>query len=610
MSLLTNLSAGQINAVPMDLDGNKAKIIKAVELAVENGCGVVLFPELSLSGVGCAHLFRVPAFVRKCQAALISLVKEMPAGVVVGLGLPILADNGLIYNAYAVIRRGEILGLTVKYLYKHDSPLDDSYRYFASTTDDVSCTINGKTFYVASRSINCRGFTLGVAYDDWPVGFTDCDVVVIPNAVPFELGSLEANLKQALELSREVGAIVVKTNLLGCESGTLIYDGQGIIVKDGKLIAKNSPFSFKRENIVCTSCGITPEEDENDLIVKAISLGLFDWMVKTRSKGFALSLSGGADSALCAAAVAVGQALALEHLGEKKYVKLLRSLNIDVKDVEGDHETYIKKEVMPKVLTTVYQASKSSGKVTRNAAQKLAACLGSTHHELEIAKVVDLYTKLFDKTNRGSSLSWDKDDLTLQNIQARSRLPSIWMFANRENKLLLSTGNLSEAVVGYCTMDGDTAGGVDPVGGIGKSRILRINRQIADKGVALGPDSYIFNIKDMSFVADQEPTAELRPGGEQKDEKDLMPYVLLDEIRRLFNVELLGPDEIFTKVRADERFKDLDDAALKNDVTRYFRLNARSQWKRKRFAASFHIEKDSCDVWSLPILNDSFNCLL
>lgn len=610
MSLLTNLSAGQINTVPMDLDGNKAKIIKAVEHAVDNGCGVVLFPELALSGAGCAHLFRVPAFVRKCHAALVSLVKEMPAGVVVGLGLPILADNGLIYNAYAVIRRGEILGLTVKYLYKHDNPLDESYRYFASTTDDVSCTIGGKTFYVASRSINCRGFTLGVAYDDWPVGFTDCDVVVIPNAVPFELGSLEANLKQALDLSREVGAIVVKTNLLGCESGTLIYDGQGIIVKDGKLVAKNSPFSFKRENIVCTGCGIAPDEDENDLIVKAISLGLFDWMVKTRSKGFALSLSGGADSALCAVAVAVGQALALEHLGEKKYVKLLRSLNLDVKDVEGDHEAYIKTEVMPKVLTTVYQASKSSGKVTRNAAQKLAACLGSTHHELEIAKAVDVYTKLFDKANRGAALSWDKDDLTLQNIQARSRLPSIWMFANRENKLLLSTGNLSEAVVGYCTMDGDTAGGVDPVGGIGKSRILRINRQIADKGVALGPDSYVFNIKDMSFVADQEPTAELRPGGEQKDEKDLMSYVLLDEIRRLFNSELLGPDEIYTKVRADERFKDLDDAALKNDVTRYFRLNARSQWKRKRFAASFHIEKDSCDVWSLPILNDSFNCLL
>ena len=260
MSLLANLSAGQINTVPMDLVGNKVKIIKAVELAVESGCGVVLFPELVLSGAGCAHLFKIPAFVRKCQDCLIELTKELPSGIVVGLGLPVLADNGLIYNAYAVIRRGEILGLTVKYLYKHDNPLDDSYRYFATTTEDVACTIEGKTFYVASRSINCRGFTLGVAYDDWPVGFTDCDVVVIPNAVPFELGSLESNLNQALDLSRDINAIVVKTNLSGCESGTLIYDGQGIIVKDGKVIAKNSPFSFKRENIVCEKCGIAPDE--------------------------------------------------------------------------------------------------------------------------------------------------------------------------------------------------------------------------------------------------------------------------------------------------------------------------------------------------------------
>ena len=73
MSLLTNLSAGQINTIPMDLAGNKTKIIKAVELAVDHGCGVVLFPELVLSGAGCAHLFKIPAFVRKCQDCLVAL---------------------------------------------------------------------------------------------------------------------------------------------------------------------------------------------------------------------------------------------------------------------------------------------------------------------------------------------------------------------------------------------------------------------------------------------------------------------------------------------------------------------------------------------------------
>ena len=338
MSLLANLSAGQINTVPMDLAGNKVKIIKAVELAMENGCGVVLFPELVLSGAGCAHLFKIPAFVRKCQDCLIELTKELPSGVVVGLGLPVLADNGLIYNAYAVIRRGEILGLTVKYLYKHDNPLDDSYRYFATTTEDVACTIEGKTFYVASRSINCRGFTLGVAYDDWPVGFTDCDVVVIPNDDPFELGSLESNLNQALDLSREINAIVVKTNLSGCESGTLIYDGQGIIVKDGKVIAKNSPFSFKRENIVCEKCGIAPDEDENDLIVKAISLGLYDWMVK--NLGYNRLQMGGQGGIVANALAVAGVQKVIAHtnslpkLQAEQFLKLNNLVSYDEKGME------------------------------------------------------------------------------------------------------------------------------------------------------------------------------------------------------------------------------------------------------------------------------------
>ena len=99
MSLLANLSAGQINTVPMDLAGNKTKIIKAVELAVDHGCGVVLFPELVLSGAGCAHLFKIPAFVRKCQDCLVALTKELPAGAVVGLGTVILQTQQKMFPA-------------------------------------------------------------------------------------------------------------------------------------------------------------------------------------------------------------------------------------------------------------------------------------------------------------------------------------------------------------------------------------------------------------------------------------------------------------------------------------------------------------------------------
>ena len=610
MSLLNNMSVGQINTVSLDIKGNKERILEACTKAVDNACGILLLPELTLSGVNCAHLFQVKSFVKQCEEELINLTKELPAGLVVALGLPLIAKSGRIYNAYAAIRRNEVLGVTFKYIYNYHDPLDDSFRYFAAGQNEEEFVIGSKVFSVSSRVINCRGFSLGVAFDDWPVGLQDCDIVIIPNAQPYELDSLKKRQEQLINLSKEVKGVVAATNILGCEGGTLIYDGQGLIAKDGKIIASSRPFNFKRSNILCKECGIYAGDTEYDEIIRAISLGLFDWMVKTRSKGFALSLSGGADSALCASAVAVGQACALEDLGAGAYLKLMASLGINLPMVGDDHEAYIKNTVLPLVLTTVYQASKNSGKVTRNAASKLASCLGATHYELEIAKAVDVYVKLFDKLHRGNTLSWDKDDLTLQNIQARSRLPSIWMFANRENKLLISTGNLSEAVVGYCTMDGDTAGGVDPIGGIGKSRILKINRHIAEDGVKLFANGYTFSIPDMSYVVNQEPTAELRPGGEQKDEKDLMPYVLLDAIRSLFNVNKLSPLEIFNTLSKDERFSNIAENELEEHIKRYFRLNARSQWKRKRFAATFHIEKDSCDVWSLPILNDSMENMI
>ena len=266
---------------------------------------------------------------------------------------------------------------------------------------------------------------------------------------------------------------------------------------------------------------------------------------------------------------------------------------------------------MPQVLTTVYQGSSVSGSVTREAAAKVSENLGAKHFEWSIAKLVEDYVALVNATTPGNPLSWEKDDLTLQNIQARCRAPSIWMMANRYNKLLITTCNASEDAVGYCTMDGDTAGGVAPIGDISKSRILKINAHIAKNGLEIEAGGLKLNVPNMSYISAQAPTAELRPGGTQTDEHDLMPYVILDRIHFLHQNDVLSPVEILPILQKE--FASFSEDDLKLFIRRYFTKLSVNQWKRERGATTFHIEKTDLNAKSgfiFPLLNDGYKSLL
>jgi NAD+ synthase (glutamine-hydrolysing) len=163
------------------------------------------------------------------------------------------------------------------------------------------------------------------------------------------------------------------------------------------------------------------------------------------------------------------------------------------------------KELMPKVLTTAYQATHNSGDVTRNAARTVAEAVFADHYELDVDALVKGYVAMVEGAV-GRPLTWEQDDLTLQNIQARTRGPGIWMFANLRSQLLLATSNRSEAAVGYCTMDGDTCGGVSPIAGIDKAFLrqwLRFMESTGPHGLTPTPE--------LVHINRQQPTAELRP---------------------------------------------------------------------------------------------------
>jgi NAD+ synthase (glutamine-hydrolysing) len=228
----------------------------------------------------------------------------------------------------------------------------------------------------------------------------------------------------------------------------------------------------------------------------------------------------------------------------------------------------------------------------------LAKALGARFHVFEVNGIYEAYEKGVEKYLE-RELSWDEDNLTRQNLQARVRNPSVSAIANVENRILITTSNRSEAAVGYCTMDGDTAGGLAPIAGVGKPFVLQWNAWLMRTG-----------LKAMEAICVQTPTAELKPVEyHQTDEADLMPYPLLDTIQKAAVLEKYSPVEIYTNLRQSPMAENLSSKQLGAYIERYFKLWAANQWKRERYAPSFHLDDENLDPRSwlrFPILSGGY----
>jgi NAD+ synthase (glutamine-hydrolysing) len=458
------------------------------------------------------------------------------------------------------------------------------------------------------------------------------DLILNPSASHFAFGKAEIRRRFVAEGSRSFGAAYLYANLLGNEAGRIIYDGQLLIAERGAILAEGKRFSFHDTQVLTatidpqaarvTKSRITshrpmlpaaadgglvrtafawpdqradfttikqplPDLTKEEEFTRAVALGLFDYLRKSRSSGFVVSLSGGADSAAVACLVRLMADLATAELGPDAAGKLPST------DVQ-------------QLLLTAYQATEHSGETTRHAAQTLALALGATHHELDLTEIHRAYLALI-ATARGSALTWEEHDIALQNIQARVRAPGVWMFANLRSSLLLTTSNRSEAAVGYATMDGDTAGGLAPVSGIDKAFLRHWLRWLE----TTGPEIHGTRrpIPALAVVNQQAPTAELRPqDAHQTDEDDLMPYDVLDFIERMAIRDHHGPQAVLGLL--ESRFPESTAADRRRWTRRFFTLWSRNQWKRERYAPGFHLDDENLDpkTWCRwPILNGGFH---
>jgi len=198
----------------------------------------------------------------------------------------------------------------------------------------------------------------------------------------------------------------------------------------------------------------------------------------------------------------------------------------------------------------------------------------------------------------------ERDDLALQNIQARTRSPSIWLLANIERKLLLATSNRSEATLGYSTMDGDTSGGLSPLAGVDKSFLMRWLKWLETEGpIGASP------IPALATANSLTPGPELRPlSANQSGEDDLMPFTISSALQRIALVERKDPRAAYATL-VSQFVPQFESQQLRSWVCRFYRLWSANQWKRERLAPSFHLDDFNIDpkTWCrFPILSGGF----
>lgn len=620
-----------LNQTPLDWIGNERRIRRAVDQARERGARLICLPELAVTGYGCEDMFFDPYVARRAWTLVTQFARDVGQEAVL-LGLPIIHER-TIYNAVAVLNQGKIAGLVIKNHLARDG-IHYEPRWFSpwpsGKRDTYWC--DGEGIPMGALVFESRGFRFGVEIceDAWVedtkrpcLHLKDVHLVFNTSASHFSMNKIEIRERIVKESSRRFGFAYAYANLVGCESGRAIYDGELLFAVDGKIVRRGRRLYLGEWETLCWDlpyqervpstaisleigesldgddgvvCQQRDHASEDEEFAFAASLGLWDYMRKSRAHGFALSLSGGVDSASTAVLVRIMVERALLELKADRVREILSHVPDLPEQLTPDN-------LMNRLLVTAYQATRNSGDVTRRAASELARGLGARHLELDVDAMVMQYREMIGEA-LGRSLTWERDDLALQNIQARVRGPGIWMIANIENRLLLTTSNRSEVAVGYATMDGDTCGGLAPIAGVQKS-FLRAWLTRVEQGEVAG----VTALPVLHAVNQQEPTAELRPPGrDQRDEDDLMPFEVLDELERLTTGERLGPVEAFQRMCLHHQ----PERAYRW-TRKFFRLFAISQWKRERYAPAFHLDDRSLDpkTWArFPILSGGFQAEL
>src|SRR5215211_5918115 len=478
------IALAQLNPTVGDVADNLEKARAARAEAARLGADLVMYPEMFLAGYPPEDLVLKPAFQDACRAACESLARETgDSGPAVLIGLP-WAEDGL-YNAYALLDEGVISAVR----FKVDLP---NYGVF----DEKRVFLPGPL----PGPVVIRGVRIGipVCEDIWGEEVVEClaetgaEMLLVPNGSPYWRGKTNERFNIAAARVTESGLPLVYLNEVGGQD-ELVFDGASFVLNNDSSLACQLP--AYRETVALTvwqkdengwrcveaPCEVTEEGDQADYA--ACVLGLRDYVDKNRFPGVVLGLSGGIDSALCAA-------MAADALGAARVHCIM--------------------------LPYRYTSGESLGD-----AAECAKRLGTRYDTLPIAEAVEGLEAALKPLFAGKAL-----DITEENVQSRARGTILMSVSNKFGPMVVTTGNKSEMSVGYATLYGDMNGGYNPIKDLYKMEVYRLSvlRNRWKPAGALGPDG----VAIPENIIAKAPTAELREN--QKDQDSLPPYDVLDDI--------------------------------------------------------------------------------
>ncbi len=492
------VTIGQINTTNGDYEGNVARILDAIEKAKKDSSDLIVFPEVTIQGYTSLDWFLDPDVVRLALHPLDKII-DATEGLTAIVGTVRPSDQATgraLYNSAAVIRDRMLLGFADKTLLPEYDVFDDP-RYFEPARerrlfnfDETHLGIavcedfwNDKTFWKQ------RLYANDPAEELIQMG---ANLLISINASPFNKGKLGIRCEMVSHRAKAAGLPIVFVNLIGGNDG-VIFDGTSLVADgEGRIILQAPPF----EEFIGTidlDCRVTDTRclpgDDIETVRQALVLGIRDYARKNAFATAVFGLSGGIDSAVVAT-------LACEALGAGNVLAVM----------------------MPSPYTSRASVEDSI---------ELGRRLGMKLIERPISEAFQLLRRELElpEPKQGSSSQ------AAENLQSRLRGNILMTISNAEGRLLLSTGNKSELALGYCTLYGDTNGGLAVIGDVLKTEVYELAR-LYNREREIIPQTII----------DKRPSAELAPG--QFDDQSLPPYDQLDPILELYFEKKESPEEI------------------------------------------------------------------
>jgi NAD+ synthase len=484
------ITLAQLNPTVGDIDGNAALARAARARALADGADLVVLSELFIAGYQPEDLVLKPAFQSACRMAIEELARETAdGGPAMLIGTPWVED-GKLYNACALLDAGRVAALRFKANLPNYGVFDEK-RLFARGP--------------AAGPVTVRGVRIGVPIceDVWVeesedyenvvecLAETGAEIVVVPNGSPYARDKNDIRLSIAVARVTESGLPLAYLNQVGGQD-EVVFDGASFVLNADLSVAAQLPafvedittLRWTREQSGWRCEGpVAPLLEGDRADYAACVLGLRDYVRKNGFPGVLLGISGGIDSALCAA-------IAVDALGAER--------------VRG-----------------VMLPFRFTAQVSLDDAAKLAAAIGIRYEVLPIAEAVNGFEAILSNTFKGLPR-----DITEENLQARTRGTLLMAISNKTGAMVVTTGNKSEMSVGYATLYGDMNGGFNPIKDIYKTEVFRLSslRNSWKPDGALGPSGEVIPVN----IITRPPTAELREN--QTDQDSLPPYEILDGI--------------------------------------------------------------------------------